>query len=178
VSVTPSARNAEKVGVVGFLFAHRAAGATVLVAVVATAGTFVFAAPQGERGTTSFGPPDRDLPYRVARYGPQETRRAFAAAGLPLVTRSRGRAMTDLGTRDLGLEVTVFGDPDVVQAEGSFDYTLDANAKWVHFPHSCRRGINAAARWVGNVRAIAYCDEHRTVSMRTVAAALAALRAG
>ena len=100
------------------------------------------------------------LSYRVA-YTEADARRAFAAAGLPLVTHTA----TDLSTADLRVEVDVFGDPRKLAAVGSPGV----------LPRRCGDGAANAARWRENVRVVVSCAHARPGDLRRAARALALL---
>jgi len=120
--------------------------------------------------------PPTDLPYTRAAFTPARTQIAFALHGVQLARRSNQPAMTDFSNGDLRVEVTVFGAPEAVQAtDGSFDYVLDANRHWVHYPRTCAGGVRSAALWRENVRAIVRCGDGDTILLRRIARALDAL---
>lgn len=86
-----------------------------------------------------------------------ETRRAFAAEGITLTSRSTSATITTLGNRRDVLEVDIFGDPKKVAAFGFHDVTINASGNYVHFPWSCTASSGTAARWHGNVRVVVHC---------------------
>jgi hypothetical protein len=108
--------------------------------------------------------------YRVV-YTAADARRAFAAAGLPLVAHSA----SSLSTQDLRVEVDVFGDPREVAANGSPDFTVDSRGHHVHMPRSCVRGILVAAQWRENVRAVVSCADMHPGDLLRAARALTLL---
>jgi hypothetical protein len=159
---------------VGLLRAHLAAVAVVVAAVAAAGAVLTFARPAYHPDV--FPAPPTDLPYTDAAYTPARTQIAFALHGVQLMRRSHESAMTDFSDADLRVEVTVFGDREAVQAtSGSFDYVLDANRHWVHYPRTCAGGVRSAALWRANVRAIVRCGDGATILLRRVTRALDAL---
>jgi hypothetical protein len=171
-SVTPSERNADD-PCVGLLRAHLAAVAVVVFAVAAVGAFFTFARPAYHPDVVPS--PPNDLPYSHVAYHTAQTQVAFASGGVHLTMRSQLPAMDDLSTNDLRVEVTVFGSPGAVRSSGSFDYVLDANRRWVHYPRTCSGGVRSAALWQENVRAIVRCGAGDTILLRRVHRALAAL---
>ena len=157
----------------GLLRAHVAALSIVVIAVTAVGAVFTFARPAYHPDVLPS--PPTDLPYTHVRYHTAETQIAFASRDLHLTMNSQLPAMDGLSTNDLRVEVTVFGNPDAVKGVGSFDYVLDANRHWVHYPRTCAGGVRSAALWRENVRAIVRCGEGDTALLRRVNTALAAL---
>jgi hypothetical protein len=172
-SVTAFERNADETPHMGLLRAHLAAVSIVLVAVAAAGGFFAFARPTYHPDVLPS--PPTDLPYTHVAFRPADTQIAFARRGVHLTMRSHEPAITDLSTNDLRVEVTVFGDPRSVAKAGSFDYVLDANGKWVHYPQACSAGVRDAALWRDNVRAIVRCGAGDAQLLQRVSTAFAAL---
>jgi hypothetical protein len=69
-------------------------------------------------------PPDHGVPYSKATFTAAAARRAFAAAGIALSSRSRTATVTTLGNRGDVLEVDAFGDRRDVERSGFYDYTV------------------------------------------------------
>ena len=116
-----------------------------LLAVIALALVAVAAA-----GFLALGARDaHPLPYTAVRYGAADAQRAFAAQGVELEARSRGAWATELGDARDVVEVTVFGEPDLVRRAGFRDLAHGRD---------CTVAGHLALRWRGNVRAIVNCD--------------------
>jgi hypothetical protein len=152
-----------------FVRAHLLATLVLVAAVAATGTVFAFFRPAYHPDVLT-PPPDSGLSYTQARYDARAVLRAFARHGIELIRRSHVGPMVDLSTRDLQLEVTVFGDRAKVEAAGFHDYTTDADGHYVHFPTSCASGARQMERWRENVRVLTNCP-----APAAVAAALAAL---
>jgi hypothetical protein len=76
------------------------------------------------------------------------------------------------------VEVTVFGDPNKVQASGFSDYITFSNGRWVQTPRTCGKGAGLAERWDSNVRVIVNCasaGSSASAWLRRVSIALARL---
>jgi hypothetical protein len=173
-SVTASTRKTDDLGM-GLLRAHLAATAIVLTAVAAAGGVFAFARPTYHPDVLP--PAPTDLPYTHVAYHAADTQIAFARQGVHLTLRSQDPRVVGMSTDDERIEVAVFGDPAAVKAIGdSFDYVLDANDHWVHYPRSCGTGVRDAAVWRENVRAIVRCGAGDDATLlRRVTRALASL---
>ena len=152
-----------------FVRAHLIA-ALAVVAAVAGAGTVLAFFRPAYHPDVLPSPPGSGLPYTAVRYDARAVQRAFARHGIELIRRSRIGPMTDLGTHDLRIEVTVFGERAKVEAAGFHDYTTDAGGRYVRFPASCAHGAKQVERWRENVRVLANCP-----APAAAAAALAAL---
>lgn len=152
-----------------FVRAHLVAVLLVVAAVAAAGTIFAFFRPAYQPEVPS-PPPDSGLSYTQVRYDAQDVRRAFARHGIELIRRSQLGPMTDLSTRDLQVEVTVFGERAKVEAAGFHDYTIGTDGRYVRFPTSCAHGAKQVERWRENVRALANCP-----APAALAAALAAL---
>lgn len=158
----------------GLLRGHRAALSVVVFALAVVGAVFAFARPTYHPDVLPS--PPTDLPYTHVAYRAADTQIAFARRGVELTMRSRQPEMEDFSTHNLRVEVTVFGAPSVVRSSGSFDYTLDANRRWVHYPRTCSGGARNAALWRENVRAIVRCGTGDTQLLGRISRALAALR--
>lgn len=158
----------------GLLRAHLAAISVVVFALAVVGAVFAFARPAYHPDVLPT--PPNDLPYTHARYHAAETQIAFARGGVHLTMNSEIPAIEGFSTDDLRIEVTVFGAPDAVKSAGSFDYTLDANDHWVHYPRTCAPGVRAAAVWLENVRTIVRCGPEDVKLLARVDRALTALR--
>ena|SRR2546421_244148 len=158
----------------GLLRAHVAAVSIVVFGLTVVAAVFTFARPTYRPDTLPKAP--TDLPYTQAAYTPARTQVAFALHGVRLIRHSDESSMTDFSDRDLRIEVTVFGDPVAVKAfGGSFDYVLDADNHWVHYPRTCTGGMRDAALWRENVRAVVRCGVDDAQLLQRVTRALASL---
>jgi hypothetical protein len=96
--------------------------------------------------------PHRDaprLPYTAVQYSATDAKRAFASEDLSLVVGSHSPGVTDLHDARLVVEVTVFGNPELVRRTGFQDLT---------HARDCKVGGHLALHWRGNVRAIVNCD--------------------
>jgi hypothetical protein len=138
-----------------WLHRHLLALAVVAVALAATGAVFGFGRPSYEKQVRVLK--DEPLPYSKVLFNTAETRRAFAAEGITLTSRSASATTTTLGNRRDVLEVDIFGDPRKVAASGFHDLTIDARGNYVHFPRSCTASSRTAARWHGNVRVVVNC---------------------
>lgn len=134
---------------------HLLALAVVAVSLAATGAVFGFARPSDEKQVRLSK--DEPLPYSKVLYNTAETRRAFAAEGVMLTSRSASATITTLGNRRDVLEVDIFGDPEKVAASGFHDLTIDATGAFVRFPRNCTASSRTAARWHGNVRVVINC---------------------
>ena len=63
----------------------------------------------------------------------------------------------DAQSRDLVVELAVFGDRKTIDASGFSDYHIFANGRWSLAPRNCVAGAKNAERWRGNVRVIVSC---------------------
>jgi hypothetical protein len=158
-----------KSSAMAFVRAHLLATLALVVAVAATGTVFAFFRPAHHPDVLP-PPPDSGLSYTQVRYDTRAVQRAFARHGIQLVRRSRIGPMTDLSTRNLQVEVTVFGERAKVEAAGFHDYTTDASGHDVHFPASCANGARQMEKWRENVRVLTNCP-----AAGGIAAALAAL---
>ena len=157
----------------GLLRAHRAAVAIVAAAVLATTGVFVFARPQPHPHQTP-PPPGDGLPYTDPVYTRADAVRAFAAHGIHLVRGAHSPGIAGMHTADATILVDVFGDKQVVDAQGFSDYYTLTDGKWTLAPKNCVPGARSAERWRGNVRLIVYCDAPADLPL--AARALASIR--
>lgn len=103
--------------------------------------------------------PAASLPYSDVQLTAADTKRAFAAVGVQLVSKSRvPNVVTTIGSRDDAFEVDIFGDPARVDAlGGSPDIIIDSRGNYVRIPRTCMSGIPDAERWRGNVRFVIRC---------------------
>lgn len=102
-------------------------------------------------------PPSDGLSYTKVTFTRADAMHAFAAQGIHLLGGHAQPGMTDAHSRDLVVEVTVFGDRKTVDASGFSDYYTFANGRWSLAPKSCVAGAKNAERWRGNVRVIVSC---------------------
>lgn len=122
--------------------------------------------------------PAAPLPYSRVQFTANDAKRAFAAVGVQLVSKSRvPRIVTTIGTPNDTFEVDVFGDPARVAAlAGSPEIITDSHGNSVRIPRTCTTGIPDAERWRGNVRFIVRCaDPAHHQLLNTGARALANL---
>src|SRR3954451_24530138 len=118
-----------------WLRAHLIAVSVVAVAAVGAAGALTFARPTYHSNVIP--PPPSDLPYTKVSYGWADARRAFAESAIRLMLHTRGPRpaaappIVDSSTKNLVVEVTVFGDPKKVQASGFSDYIRFSQGRWV-----------------------------------------------
>jgi hypothetical protein len=140
---------------------HLVAASIVGVAFASIGAAFAFARPTGHASVP--GRINGHLPYRLVSYTAADARRAFAAEGIHLRTRSHSPTITTLGNRHDILEVDAFGDRAKVEQSGFRDFTL-VKGRFVHFPRDCRSGSPDAERWHGNVRVIVSCTAAGTSS--------------
>jgi hypothetical protein len=148
---------------VGLLRGHVAAVSVIALAVAVVGAVFVFARPSYHPEVTPT-PPDHGLPYRVVSHTAADARRAFATQGIALTKRSQIPEITTLGNASNILEVSAFGERTKVEKAGFYNYTTDANGRYVHFPRDCSSGVPGVAGsydaelWRGNIRVIVNCD--------------------
>ena len=129
-----------------------------LALVAAAAAAFVVTSPRDAH----------PLPYTAVLYGAADAQRAFAAEGVTLTPLSTQRWAAELGDPANRVEVTVFGEPEVVRRSGFRD---------LEHGRDCTVAGHLALRWRGNVRAILDCnlvDDDRAWTAR-IDRALAAL---
>jgi hypothetical protein len=93
------------------------------------------------------------LPYSSVSYDVKDAKRSFAGQGIKLIVGSRSPGVIDLHDARNVVEVTVFGDPDIVRKTGFQDLTHTAD---------CAVAGHLALHWRANVRAIVNCDLVRT----------------
>lgn len=124
---------------------HLLALTTVAVALAVTGVVFGFGRPGYEKQIPVFK--DVPLPYSKVLFSATDARRVFAAEGITLTPRFASANITTLGNRRDVLEVDIFGDPE----------TLNAGGTYARFPRSCTDSSRTAARWRGNVRVVANC---------------------
>jgi len=160
----------------GLLRTHLAAVAVVVAAVLATVGVFVFTRPEYHPYHMP-KPPSDGLTYTTPKYDGADARRAFAATGITLARGGSVPGIVGLFNRDLGLEVTVFGDKRLVDKNGFSDYYTFVDGHWALAPKSCVPGARDAERWRVNVRVIVECDVGNAAqTLRRATRALNALR--
>jgi hypothetical protein len=146
-----------------FLLALAAVSATV---VVGAGALFAHSAYHPSRIPL---PPDHGLPYTKPSFTAVDARRAFAAEGIRLTSRSRTATVTTLGSRRDVLEVDAFGDRKRVERSGFYDYTVagsGASAHYIHFPRACHGEAPDAERWRGNIRVIVSCAKAGSAAPR------------
>jgi len=119
-------------------------------------GAFAFARPTYHPYVMP-APPGDGLSYTKVTFTQADAMGAFAAQGIHLVRGGAQPGMKDAHSRDLVIEVTVFGDRKTVDASGFSDYYTFANGRWSLAPKSCLAGTKNAERWHGNVRVIVSC---------------------
>ena len=102
-------------------------------------------------------PPGDGLSYTKVTFTRADAMHAFAAQGIHLLRGDAQPGMKDARSRDLVVEVTVFGDRKTVDASGFSDYYTFANGRWSLASRSCVAGAKNAERWRGNVRVIVSC---------------------
>jgi hypothetical protein len=127
----------------------------VLGAVAAVGAAFAIARPTHRYDMPS--PPGDGLSYTKVTFTRADAIHAFAAQGIHLLRGGAQPGMKDAHSRDLVVEVTVFGDRKTVDASGFSDYYTFVNDHWSLAPKSCVAGAKNAERWRGNVRVIVSC---------------------
>jgi hypothetical protein len=141
---------------------HGAAVGIVAIALLTTAGVFVFARPRSRPHVTP-SPPHEPLPYTKVTYAVNDAQRAFRTARIKLVRHTHrpipvgAPPNVDLSESGDIVEVDVFGDPRRVAASGFSDYFTFAGGHWVKAPRTCSPGATDAERWRGNVRVVVSC---------------------
>ena len=159
----------------GILRAHLAGVVIVVAAVLAMTGVFVFARPQFHPYQMP-KPPGDGLAYTSATYHGRDAQRAFAKAGIVLGRSAKQPGLVGFFNRDLALEVTVFGDRKLVDAQGFSDSYTFVDGHWELAPKSCAPGARNAERWRVNVRVIVSCGPRAGETLRRASQALATLR--
>ena len=135
---------------------HIASVAVVGAAVVAMGSVLAFARPTYHPYVMP-SPAGDGLSYTKVTYTRADAMTAFAAQGIHLLRGPNDPEAQDAHSRDLVVEVTVFGARKTVDASGFSDYYTFTNGKWSLAPKSCVAGAKNAERWRGNVRVIVSC---------------------
>ena len=157
------------------LRAHLTAVAIVLAAVLATTGVFLFARPTYHPYQMP-KPPSDGLDYTSPTYHGRDARRAFSHVGIVLGRSVPSPGIVGFFNRDLSLEVTVFGNRKLVDAQGFSDYYTFVDGRLKLSPKSCVKGARNAERWRVNVRVIVSCGPGAAATLRRASRALATLR--